>query len=268
MLAESIHHNAQITQKAVEEQHSGTDLMAAAVNEMEATSREVKQNAESTAASSKTADEKSRLGVEQANSNIASMETLSSELQSASETIGQLNSHTQQVTNILTVIKGIAEQTNLLALNAAIEAARAGESGRGFAVVADEVRALATRTHASAEEIEETLTLLQSEAVNAVGVMERATEHVLTGKNQITEVVASLERIAELVSEINALNQSLAHIAEDQLSAATEINTSVHSISTLAETSAKNTQDTSLLANQLLTIASELNKQSKQFKLE
>ena len=62
------------------------------------------------------------------------------------EAMTELQSSTQAIGQIVTMIDEIARRTDLLALNAAVEAARAGDAGRGFAVVAQEVRKLAQRS--------------------------------------------------------------------------------------------------------------------------
>ena len=84
---------------------------------------------------------------------VSTLEGLTELSDNSMNTVTGLSERTNDIANILGLIKDISDQTNLLALNAAIEAARAGTHGRGFAVVADEVRKLADRTDKSVSEI-------------------------------------------------------------------------------------------------------------------
>ena len=92
--------------------------------------------------------------------------------QSAKE-VESLGKNSEEVQNIVDLIKEIADQTNLLALNAAIEAARAGEQGRGFAVVADNVRQLAEKTVVAANEIAGMIERMQKEIKKSVAPCRR-----------------------------------------------------------------------------------------------
>jgi methyl-accepting chemotaxis protein len=113
------------------------------------------------------------------------------------DTMGSIRDSSRKIVDIIGVIDGIAFQTNILALNAAVEAARAGEQGRGFAVVASEVRSLAQRSAAAAKEIKG----LIGDSVEKVGA-----GSTLVGEagRTMEEIVASVRRVTDIVSEISA----------------------------------------------------------------
>ncbi|MGK5026268.1 methyl-accepting chemotaxis protein [Janthinobacterium sp. RB2R34] len=115
-------------------------------------------------------------------------------------TMDSISASSRKIVDIISVIDGIAFQTNILALNAAVEAARAGEQGRGFAVVASEVRNLAQRSAAAAKEIK----ALIDDSVVQVSAGTAQVQHA--GKT-MAEVVDSVRRVSDVVSEITAAGE-------------------------------------------------------------
>jgi methyl-accepting chemotaxis protein len=110
-------------------------------------------------------------------------------------TMQGINESSRKIGDIISVIDGISFQTNILALNAAVEAARAGEQGRGFAVVASEVRNLAQRSAEAAKEIK---TLIG----RSVDQVEQGTELVDLAGKTMADIVTSIHRVSEIVTEI------------------------------------------------------------------
>ncbi|MFZ3040401.1 MAG: methyl-accepting chemotaxis protein [Thiobacillus sp.] len=169
-----------------EEQASSLEETASSMEELTST---VKQNAEN-------ARQANQLVVSTADVAVKGGQVVSQVV----DTMDSIKDSSRKIADIIGVIDGIAFQTNILALNAAVEAARAGEQGRGFAVVAAEVRNLAQRSAGAAKEIKGLIE-------DSVGKVDAGGKLVDEAGRTMDEIVTSVKRVTDIMSEIAAASQ-------------------------------------------------------------
>ena len=220
-------------------QASSLEKTASAMEELTSTVKQNADNAREANALAATASDVARKGGEVVSQVVGTM--------------GEINSSASKISDIIGVIDGIAFQTNILALNAAVEAARAGEQGRGFAVVASEVRNLAQRSAAAAKEIK---TLIG----DSVEKVERGSKLVGQAGVTMDEVVASVRRVTDIMSEI-------ANASAEQSAGIEQVNLSIIEMDGMTQQNAALVEEAAAAAQSLQDQASELARVVSIFKL-
>lgn len=243
------------------------EQVASAVNELSSTADNVSDNAQVADSTAREANQLAASGLEIfAESNQAS-EQMGSALNDAAQVVLTLKEQSEQINDVIEVIRGVSEQTNLLALNAAIEAARAGESGRGFAVVADEVRMLAARTQESTVEIQAIIEELQKQSGMANDSMQLSLEMLAKNNELALQANSALQGITESVTNINDANTQVATAAEQQSQVTQDINRNVVNMSELVNQNVSGICQSASASEELSSLAEKQKEQLAFFKL-
>ena len=174
-------------------------------------------------------------------------------VQSAEVSMTEIAASSRKISDIIGLIDSIAFQTNILALNAAVEAARAGEQGRGFAVVASEVRSLAQRSAAAASEIKGLISA-------STAAVDGGVRHVQDTGSTMQEIVASVQRVGDIIGEISAA-------ASEQSSGIGQVGQAVGEIDRMTQQNAALVEQSAAAAESLREQAQRLAQVVQQFRL-
>jgi methyl-accepting chemotaxis protein WspA len=234
--------------------------ISATSNELVRTMNEVSQVAEHTAQLAGSGQ-----------SSIVRMEATMRQIMEASGSITSklavLSEKTANINSVVTTITKVADQTNLLSLNAAIEAEKAGEYGLGFAVVAMEIRRLADQTAVATYDIEKMVKEMQSAVAAGVMGMDKFSEDVRRGVEEISRVSTHLAQIIHQVQTFTPRFQTVNEGMSAQASGAQQISQTLAQLSEAAQQTAESLRQSNLSIEQLNAAARGLQTSVARFKL-
>jgi methyl-accepting chemotaxis protein WspA len=169
-----------------------------------------------------------------------------------------LNEKAGNINQIVTTITKVADQTNLLSLNAAIEAEKAGEHGRGFAVVATEIRRLSDQTAVATYDIEQTVKDIHSAVSASVMGMDKFSEEVRRGMQDVQQVGDQLSQIIQQVQAVVPRVESVNDGMQAQATGAEQITQALGQLSEAAQQTVASLRQSSLAINGLNEVISGL----------
>lgn len=245
-----------------------TEEIAAAMEEMNSSIKEIAESAAQTTTAAKHMAELNEAGSENMHQLTGSIDDVARLFEKVTVAMDQLNATSDAVNKIVEVINQIASQTNLLSMNALIEAAHAGKHGKGFAVVADEVRNLAANTLQSTREITETIARNQEvtrEVVEAIhegkSAVEKSVEKSRETAEALRTVGAEVDTVATMIHQIGVATQ-------EQSATVGNITTNIESVARLAQDTLTSATSSHELSNNLAKVAGNLENRVNTYKLD
>jgi len=249
------------------EQDAAVTQTMTTVEEVRTTVKQTSERAQNVAESSRQSVEISRLGQDSVSDSIQGMSQLRQRVESIAENILMLSERTQQIGEIIDTVNEIANQSKLLALNASIEAARAGEEGKGFAVVAMEVRQLAEQSREATARVRDILNQIQQATNTAVMVTEEGSKGA---ENGMSLVERAGEAIRDLTQTIDVAAQAAIQIAastHQQTNGMDQLASAMSAIKQATMQTAASTRQAERSAQDLNTMASEMQKAVARYRL-
>jgi methyl-accepting chemotaxis protein WspA len=264
----------QIAATAKEQQATATEI-AVTTTEIGATSREISATSKKLVGTMNdvaAVTEQSAALAGQGQDGLTHMEETMRRVMEAAASINEklavLSDKASNISQVVTTITKVADQTNLLSLNAAIEAEKAGEYGRGFAVVATEIRRLADQTAVATYDIDQMVKEIQSAVAAGVMGMDKFSEEVRRGMQDVQQVGGQLSQIIQQVQALAPRVDSLNSGMQAQASGAEQITQALNQLTEAAEQTVDSLRQSGQAIDELNRVALGLSSGVSRFTLQ
>jgi methyl-accepting chemotaxis protein len=238
-----------------------------AIEEMAVSIQQVSETTALSATVGEQALANAQQGAKAVQDTVEEMNRIRDRVQETAKRIKRLGESSQEIGEIVQLIRGIAKRTSILALNASLEAAMAGEAGRGFAVVAEDVKRLAERSTEATKQIEALVRTIQNETNEAVAAMEATTQEVVEGSELADQAGQALTEIEGVSNRLAELIQSISLAAKQQARGSEALAKSMGEISEVTQQTAAGTKQAAVSISNMALLADELYGSVSTFKL-
>ncbi|MGH8001060.1 MAG: methyl-accepting chemotaxis protein, partial [Brasilonema sp.] len=155
-------------------------------------------------------------------------------------------------------ISNIASQIKLQAMNTVLEASRTPEAGQQFAFLADQVLSQVHQLNVSIVEIQLLAAEIQTEANEAIAVMEYGAEQAMTGMRLAQETQQKFNQIVSVSDQMKKLVEELVQTAPVQAKTSTSASQSVLEIASIASNTSEQVMAVAKSLDKLSTLAQDL----------
>ncbi len=258
--------------EANSEQQQSLNQQAAAIQETQVTSQEIKQTSQMTAERAESmlrvarrAEELGHEGEAAIEQSMQGLATIQQFVEAMQVKLNRLAESATQIGEITEAVKDMADQSNLLAVNAAIEAARAGENGKGFAVLAREIRALADQSVKSTTRIRGILGEVIGAIRAAATMVEQGSRDIAGGLERMTASSDSLRELSRLSQENSAAMRQIVAAVNQQNAGISQIFSAIADLSQIMDATLRRLESTQQATGTLEAVSSEVGEMARQF---
>ena len=259
--------SAEQMSRGVIEQSERATLIATSTEEMSQTVVDIAKNASQISMAAEDTTRIAKEGGVIVDKSMKEVRSIADTVNASAQMVKSLGNRSQQIGDIIRVIRDVADQTNLLALNAAIEAARAGEHGRGFAVVANEVKTLSERTAKATSEISGMIQAIQQEVGKTVVSMDAATKMVEVGVDYSKQAGNALSGIVHSVEGLTGTIHHIASSTEEMSVVSGTISSDIERIAHVSRETSTGATQVAKAANKLAHLSADMREIVAQFRI-